>query len=93
MRERGWHAISVNLEDPSEKNPNNLYYHGEDINLWSDDNEQRKANIHKLFDAIVENFDMVHFHGEEVMSLFHENNQNLERDVIPWEFLETEAEG
>ena len=70
-----------------------MYYHGEDINLWSDDHETRISNIHRLFDAILENFDMVHFHGEEVMCFFHENNQNLAKDVIPWEFLELKRKG
>ena len=45
-----------------------------------------------IFNVILENFDMVHFHGEEVMCLFHENNQNLER-CNPWEFLELSAKG
>ena len=33
LRKRGWDAVTVSLEDPT--GPNALYYHGEDLNLFS----------------------------------------------------------
>lgn len=92
LRERGWNAWSVSLEDPDSANA--PYYHGEDLNLWRADPVERTELIRELYEAIGEHFDMVHFHGDTFFSLFGETMcMNNERDGIGWDFLELKARG
>lgn len=91
LRRRGWHALSVSIEDP--QSPNQLYYHGEDLNLWHPDRAVLKARMADLHRAVVQNFRMLHWHGETMSAIFSDNFQNTSRDVIPWDFLELKRQG
>ena len=47
LRERGWDAVTVSLEPPD--SPHAIYYHGEDINLFSPDPKRFQRNIRRFF--------------------------------------------
>lgn len=91
LRARGFHAVSVSLENPD--GPNSNFYHGEDLNLWHPDDAVRKARSYDLMDAITQHFRAVHFHGAELSSLFESNYQLSARDGIPWDLLELKRRG
>ncbi|MEE2566475.1 hypothetical protein [Hyphobacterium marinum] len=92
LRERGWRAYSVSIENP--RSPNNAFYHGEDLLLWDDDPWVRRELQRELFEAVKTNFDMVHFHGDNAMTLFEKGlcNNNM-RNGVPWDFLELKSHG
>jgi hypothetical protein len=91
LRKRGWHALSVSFEPPD--SPNQLYYHGEDLNLWHADYSVVHNRMKELFEAVCANFKLLHWHGENKMAIFDHNFQNPARDVIPWDFLELRRRG
>ena len=91
LRRRGWHALSVSFESPS--SPNQPYYHGEDLSLWHDDYTIRVARMWEFFEAVAQNFRMLHWHGEAWAGIFDVNFQNMERDAIPWDFLALRRRG
>tara|TARA_R110002072_G_scaffold3055_2_gene22959 strand:+ start:2570 stop:4084 length:1515 start_codon:yes stop_codon:yes gene_type:complete len=92
LRERGWRAYSVSIEDP--RSANTPYYHGEDLLIWDEDPWVRRELHRELFEAVKANFNMVHFHGDNAMTLFGKNLVvNNTRNGVPWDFLELKAHG
>ena len=91
LRERGFHALLVSFESPDSANA--PFYHGEDLNLWHPDPAVRKARAYDLMEAVTQHFDMLHFHGAEVATMFEQNYQPRARDAIPWDFLELKRRG
>lgn len=86
LRKRGWDAISVNLEDPNGVNAN--YYHGEDLNLFSENKEIYKANVGNFFDVAKQRFDLFHFAGDGCLSFMPENIMlDDPPDIIRWRSL------
>lgn len=72
LRRRGWRAASVSLEP--ERGINANFYHGEDINLFTEDSRQMRANAQALFEFSKNNFRLMHFAGDGTLSF------------LPWEF-------
>jgi glycosyltransferase involved in cell wall biosynthesis len=68
LRERGWRAVSVSLEDPNGINAQ--YYHGEDINMHDADPLQHKANIDATFDFAKRCFQLFHFSGAGILGFY-----------------------
>ncbi|MBL4854256.1 MAG: glycosyltransferase family 4 protein [Robiginitomaculum sp.] len=92
LRDRGWNAWCISLEDP--EGGNAPYYHGEDLNLWHEESATRHGLQQELFEAVYEHFDMIHFHGDSKFSIFDKTLcYNNERDGIGWDFLELKARG
>ena len=86
LRKRGWRAISVSLEDPNGVNAQ--YFHGEDVNLYSSDANQFKANLLAFFEFSKARFDLLHFAGDGLMSFFPWNYSSQEpADVVEWRSL------
>lgn len=92
LRKRGWRAYSVSIENPNGGNA--PYYHGEDLSLWDDDPWVRRELQRELFEVVKTQFNMVHFHGDNAMTLFEKNLcNNYMRSGVPWDFLELKAHG
>ncbi len=87
LRRRGWDAVTVSLEDPS--GPNAAYYHGEDINLFSDDYKQFTYNAREFFVHARRRFNLMHFSGDRQLSFLPENFESEE----PWDIVEWKASG
>lgn len=68
LKARGWNTLCVNFESPD--SPNSLYYHGEDINVYNDDPLQMQQNVDQLFKLIAENYHLIHFAGDGLLSLY-----------------------
>lgn len=66
LRARGWDAVVVNLEPPN--GPNALYYHGEDLNLYHEDERFFNANIHISLNMAMPRFKLMHFAGDGYLS-------------------------
>jgi len=83
LRRRGWDAITVSLEDPH--GPHALYYHGEDINLYSRNVDQFRYNIRAFYAHARKRFNLLHFAGDGQMSFFPENWSSEEPDdILEW---------
>ena len=91
LRKRGWHALSVSYEPPN--SPNQMYYHGEDLNLYDPDEAVMRSRLQEMYAAIPQNFDMVHWHAESMMGVFPENFSTMQRIAVPWDFLELRRRG
>lgn len=91
LRRRGWDALLVTTHDPASKWTK--YYHGDDVSLFSTDQELMERRKHDLVRAIPDRFRLVHFSGMHCMSFFDENMgaQNYAR--VPWDFLEFKRRG
>ena len=68
LRQRGWDAISVSIENPD--GPNATFYHGDDLNLFDASEPQMRSNIETFFAENMDRFRMLHFYGRGHMSLF-----------------------
>ena len=88
LRERGWDAISVSMEDL--KSPNSQFFHGSDLNLYNENPELYKNNIINFFNEAKSRFKMVHFYGGGGMSFFPEF---FSKFSIPFDFLELKRLG
>jgi len=96
LRKRGWDAITVSLEDP--RGVNSIYYHGEDLNLFSDHPakfahtlSQLDYNMKEFFAHAKNRFRLLHFAGDGLMSFFP-GNWGWRNDD-PWDILEWKAQG
>lgn len=86
LRERGWRALCVSLEDPNGVNAN--YYHGEDVNLFDPDPQQLQANVEALFAFAKEHFDLMHFAGDGLLSFFPAYfGMDEPPDILEWKRL------
>ncbi|MDA7946894.1 MAG: glycosyltransferase [Hyphomicrobiaceae bacterium] len=89
LRERGWDAISVCVEDP--KSPSYNFYHGEDRNLFDADPDCFAQNLSDFLGEIPQRFRMLHFYGIGRMALhpdrFDGSGPHLNFDRVPWDFL------
>lgn len=86
LRNRGWDAITVNLEDPNGVNAN--YYHGEDINLYSDNATIYQINMARFFEEAKQRFDLFHFAGDGHLCFLPEYTlESKPRDIIQWRNL------
>jgi glycosyltransferase involved in cell wall biosynthesis len=68
LRERGWDAISVSMENPN--GPNAWLYHGEDLNLYDSDPGRMIEKTGAFFEEVKTRFQVVHFHGIGQMTFF-----------------------
>lgn len=86
LRERGWDAVTVSPESP--EGPNAIYYHGEDINLFSANSWQYQRNIRQFFSEALKRFDLLHFAGDGLMSFFPDQFKVDEPwDIVLWKTL------
>lgn len=89
LRERGWDALSVSVEDP--KSDIYRFYHGEDLNLFDPDPSVFRQNILKFALEIPQRFKMLHFYGMGRMAIdperFDGSAPHLYFDQIPSDFL------
>lgn len=67
LRERGWDAISVSIENP--QSPVYQFYHGEDVNLFHPNPDVYEMNLDRFLELIPKRFKMVHFYGMGRMAL------------------------
>jgi hypothetical protein len=92
LRDRGWDAINVSVENPD--GPNAIYYHGEDLNLYDADPDVMHRNIVGFFDEVKVRFRMVHFYGIGQMSFFPTSyDYSDDFDVLPLDFIELKKLG
>jgi hypothetical protein len=83
LRARGWRAASVSLEPPNGTNAN--FYHGEDVNLFSNDVRQLRANAQALFEFAKKNFALMHFAGDGKLSFLpSEMNDPAPANILEW---------
>jgi glycosyltransferase involved in cell wall biosynthesis len=86
LRERGWDAINVSVEDPH--GPHARFYHGEDVNLFDPDPARHQRKIEEFYATVAARFRMVHFYGRGHMSFFPELfDQPPFYDRVPADFL------
>lgn len=88
LRARGWDAVLVSLE-PSHS-PHANFYHGEDLNLYSDDPEEFQRNVREFFAHAKKRFRLLHFSGAGHMSFFPENwgwGADDPWDIVEWKRL------
>ena len=92
LRRRGWDAALVSIDPPD--NPDQRFFHGEDVNLFSHDSEEFRARLHALHGVIQDRFRMVHFAGAGHMSLFPEHHVLTDSDCeAAWDFVEMKDRG
>ncbi len=96
LRARGWAAVCVSVEDPG--GAHRLYYHGEDLNLFSAHRplyrytcSQLQYNVREFFDQARRRFALMHFSGDGHMSFFPDN-WGWDGDV-PWDIVEWKRAG
>ena len=88
LRKRGWDAVLVSNFSPD--NADNLYFHGEDVNLFSDDKRELEKRLYSLYKILPTRFRMIHFAGMHYMSLFP---GNCHQYGIPWDFIKFKKDG
>ena len=83
LRERGWDAVTVSLEPPD--SPHAIYYHGEDINLFSPDPKRFQRNIRRFFHQALGRFELLHFAGDGHLSFFpNQFSADEPQDIATW---------
>lgn len=87
LRDRGWDAVTVSLESP--EGPHAAYYHGEDINLYSDNQKKFQRNRQRFFREALKRFELLHFAGDGCMSFFPDQFPVDD----PWDILEWKRSG
>jgi glycosyltransferase involved in cell wall biosynthesis len=85
LRRRGWDAITVSYECIS--NSSSLFYHGEDLNLFSWDNETYKHNIEAFFQRIKKRYKLFHFANDFVMHFNPYHTEEVDPKIIEWKNL------
>lgn len=92
LRNRGWDALSISTESPS--NPNRKYYHGDDLTIFDPDPDVQKNNIHTFLKDNADRFGIIHSYGIGVLSLFPSNHANSSHTSrYPWDTLEAKRRG
>jgi len=91
LRRRGWDAVLVNLENP--RSPSSRYFHGEDVNLFTEDPEMYERRLQDLYRLIPRRFRMLQFTGMQHMSIFPENFGSGSNPGLPWDFLALKGAG
>jgi glycosyltransferase involved in cell wall biosynthesis len=91
LRQRGWDALSVSLEDPG--SAQSQFYHGEDLNLFHPDPRVFRTQLREFFHDAARRFRLVHFSGRGHMGLFPGNWIGRSGECVPWDFLELRRRG
>jgi hypothetical protein len=92
LRNRGWDALSVSLEDPAGEHAQ--FYHGNDLCLYDASEWQMRRNLEGFFAECIDRFRMVHFYGRGCMSLFpseYDSGEPFAR--IPRDFIQLKENG
>lgn len=87
LRKRGWDTLTVDLQSPN--NPQQQFFHGEDVNLFDPDPAAMARKTRDFFRTVPERFGALHFSGQGYATFFGryvENNEDPH--AIPWDFLE-----
>ena len=88
LRRRGWDVITVSIQSPDTKD--SLYYHGEDLNLYSPDSEVFQRNLQNLYEIAKQRYSLFHFANDGVMSFFpqyHTHKDDVPPDMEAWKKL------
>jgi hypothetical protein len=86
LRKRGWDALTVSLEDPN--GPNAAFFHGEDLNLYSPNDQLSLAKLRSFFTQAKRRFHLLHFAGDGCMSFFPANFMlDDPPDIVEWRSL------
>jgi hypothetical protein len=92
LRQRGWDAVAM-----STINPDSSYaqqFHGHDWTIYDSDQRVQIEKLSDAFKIVSSRFDMLHFHGVGVMSMFPYNyDTGIDHDRIPWDVLEMKRRG
>lgn len=92
LKGRGWDVVTVSLTAPDD--PQQRFFHGQDVNLFDPDPQRKAENARRFFKAIPERFGAVHFYGMGVPGLFEDNWENVEDpEKLPWDLLELRRHG
>jgi hypothetical protein len=86
LRRRNWDVITISLEDP--KSLSSIYYHGEDINLYSPDPIEAKSKQLAFFQAAKGKYNLVHSANDFFLSFIQDNYGHEDpEDIIDWHSL------
>jgi len=86
LRRRNWDVVTVSFEDPKSKN--SLYYHGEDINLYSPYSDIMISNLDNFFTYAKEKYDLFHIANDFGLSFFpYHYHHDAPQDIIEWKRL------
>jgi len=86
LRERGWRALCVSFD--ASQGPFSRFQHGEDLNLFSPNAYQMRANARALYAFARRNFALMHFAGDGNLAFLPWNiNQPNPSDIIEWRAL------
>ncbi len=87
LRKRGWDSATLSLYPSS--SPERQFFHGEDINLHHDDQNEQLRRTREFFRLVPERFGSVHFYGHGQASIFPANYESSDApERLPWDFLE-----
>jgi hypothetical protein len=87
LRKRGWDTLTVALQSPN--NPQQQFFHGEDVNLFDPDPAAMARKTRDFFRAVPERFGALHFYGQGYAAFFGRYVENSDDPhIIPWDFLE-----
>ncbi len=92
LRERGWDAWSVSVEQPD--GPHSLFYHGQDLSLWDADHTEFASRIGRFNDMVERRFKWLQFCGDGMMTVSPwKADGNMLRDREPTEFIKFRQAG
>ena len=92
LRKRGWDALSVIVEPPT--NPDLRFAHGEDLNLYDPDPALFRRRLGKFVSYVKRRMRMVHFYGRGRMSFFPEHWDASEQyEKYPADFVKLRKAG
>jgi hypothetical protein len=92
LRERGWDALSVSVDDP--KGTNARFSHGSDLCLYDPHEERMRKNVDEFFRESLDRFRMVHFYGRGQMSFFPSEYDTSETfSSLPLAFMKLKQRG
>lgn len=92
LRDRGWHALSVTVDAPT--NPDLRFAHGEDVSLYDPDPAVFRTRVDEFLAHVRREVRMVHFYGRGRMSFRPEHWDVNERyDRFPEDFADLRRRG
>jgi len=87
LRKRGWDTLTVSLEPP--ESPSSLYYHGEDLNLFTPNKKLFLHQVTNFFKIAQDRYEVFHVSNDFGLSFFPHNYD--EED--PWDLVQWKEQG
>ncbi len=93
LKKRGWDSLNCSIDYPNDKNAK--FNHGSELNLYDPDSKILSKNIIDFFSHIAGRFNMIHFYGYGVNSLFQEISiqTNLHEFFYPLDLIYLKTKG